>query len=101
MTIVILEPALLELEEAVEFYETQCDGLGTVFLGEFRRAVHLIQAHPAAWHPLGENTRRCRMTRFPYGVVHAVAEAEIVVVAVSHLHRRPKYWLGRLTSDEP
>lgn len=65
MRIVLLAPALQELEEAVEYYEIQADGLGASFLEGFIRSVQLILAHPLAWHPLSENTRRCRLTRFP------------------------------------
>ncbi len=101
MTIVLLEPALAELDEAVEYYESQAVGLGASFLEEFSRSVQLIHAHPLAWHPLGENTRRCRLTRFPYGVVYAVTDEEIIVVAIAHLHRRPKYWLSRMTDENP
>jgi toxin ParE2 len=35
---------------------------------------------------------RYRLRRFPYGLVYRLAESEIVVLAVMHLHRKPDYW---------
>ena len=66
---------------------------------ELDEAVHvfgLIQQFPLAWHPLSANTRRCRLKRFPYGVIYAVEANKILVLAIAHLHRKPGYWSGRI-----
>jgi hypothetical protein len=34
---------------------------------------------------------------FPFAVVYTVEEASIVVHAVAHLSRKPRYWIDRLT----
>jgi hypothetical protein len=96
MSVRLLEPAAQELDEAVSWYNAQVQGLGDAFLVEVLRVVSLIERYPRAWHPLGESTRRCRLSRFPYGVVYAVEPEEILIVALAHLHRRPDYWRGRL-----
>ncbi len=36
------------------------------------------------------------MNRFPYGVVYTVRGADLVIIAVMHLRRKPGYWQGRL-----
>jgi hypothetical protein len=43
--------------------------LGDSFLVEFLRTIRLIERHPQGWHPLSIDTRRCRLRRFPYGVI--------------------------------
>ncbi|MCX6842316.1 MAG: type II toxin-antitoxin system RelE/ParE family toxin, partial [candidate division WOR-3 bacterium] len=35
-------------------------------------------------------------SRFPYGLVYGQEADAIVIVAVAHLHREPRYWMGRL-----
>ncbi len=50
---------------------------------------------PEAWQPLTENTRRRRLTTFPYGIVYRVKADEIRILAVMHLHREPNYWRER------
>jgi toxin ParE2 len=96
MSVRLLEPAAAELDEAIAYYNAQAPGLGDAFLLEALRMLDLIKRHPDAWHPLGNNTRRCRLSRFPYAVVYARDSDELLVVAVAHQHRRPEYWRDRL-----
>lgn len=92
----LLAPAQRELDEAIAYYEAQVAGLGDAFLLEILRVFDLISRYPDAWHPLGAHVRRCRLSRFPYGVVYAREPAGIVVLAVMHLHRKPEYWRERI-----
>jgi len=55
-----------------------------------------IERFPETWHPLGEGVRRCRLSRFPYGLIYAIDNGNILVPEVAHLHRRPDYWRDRL-----
>jgi plasmid stabilization system protein ParE len=91
-----LEAARADLREAAAYYEGQRRGLGRDFRNEVLAAIERIKAFPEAWHPLSENTRRCRTHRFPYGVIYLVQEEHIVIVAVAHLHREPGRWKDRL-----
>lgn len=95
MRVRLLEPARRELDEAVVYYNAELMGLGEAFLLEVLAAVERIRHHPDAWHPLSENTRRCRLGRFPYGLIYSAVEAEILIIAVANLHRRPDYWRNR------
>jgi plasmid stabilization system protein ParE len=92
----VLEVAQQELDEAVSYYNGQVAGLGDAFLLEAVAAIERIRQFPDAWHPLGENVRRCRLRRFPYGLIYHADEAGVLVVAVAHTHRRPGYWRDRL-----
>lgn len=92
----LLAPAQRELDEAIAYYEAQVMGLGDAFLLEALRVIDLISRYPDAWHPLGKNVRRCRLSRFSYGVIYASEPAGIVVLAVMHLHRKPDYWRDRV-----
>jgi hypothetical protein len=62
-----------------------------------RKVVFQNPAFPEAWHPLTPNVRRCRLSRFPYGVLYVHEPDGIVVVAVMHMHRNPDYWRDRLS----
>ncbi|WP_130472202.1 type II toxin-antitoxin system RelE/ParE family toxin [Candidatus Magnetaquicoccus inordinatus] len=99
MIIRFLEVAQQELDEAVAFHEAQAKGLGQIFLAEVLASLDLIRRHPAGWQPLSANTRRCRLRRFPYGIIYAADQAEILIVALAHLHRRPHYWRERIQAD--
>jgi len=45
---------------------------------------------------LGEGVRRCRLRRFPYGLIYHADEVGVLLIAVAHTHRRPGYWSERL-----
>lgn len=88
----LLDPALAELQAALEFYERESPGLGARFLDEFEFTIERILQYPQAWAQVSENHRRCRTRRFPYGVVYFVDGDVVVVSAVMHLHRHPDAW---------
>ena len=96
MNVRLLPAAQSELDEAIHWYAQQAPGLGDSFLVEFLRTIRLIERHPQGWHPLSIDTRRCRLRRFPYGVIYSLDAQGILVVAVAHLHRRPAYWQDRI-----
>jgi hypothetical protein len=91
----LLQPAQLELVEAIEYYNKERSGLGDVFRNEAWQTIQRIRRFPMAWAPLGEDVRRCQLRRFPYGVIYEPTFGEIVVIAIAHLHRRPEYWKSR------
>jgi plasmid stabilization system protein ParE len=92
MRIRFLEIAQIELDEAIEYYSYESPGLGDVFLTEVLKALDRIGGFPEAWHPCSKRTRRCQTRRFPYGIIYQVRKDEILVVAISNLHRKPEYW---------
>jgi plasmid stabilization system protein ParE len=96
VTVRFLEVAELELDRAIQWYGAQAPGLGAAFFVEVLSAADRIVRFPQAWHPLGEGVRRCRLSRFPYGLIYTIENGDILVLAVAHLHRRPDYWRDRL-----
>jgi len=97
MKIRFLETAQLEFDESVEYYNQEVAGLGIKFLEEILKAVDLIAKHPEAWPHISERTRRCKINRFPFGIIYQNREDEILIVAIAHFHRKPDYWNERLT----
>jgi hypothetical protein len=91
-----LEVAELELDQAIQWYGAQAPGLGDAFLIETISAADRIAHYPDGWQSLGEGIRRCRLNRFPYGLIYTIDSGDILVLAVAHLHRRPGYWRDRL-----
>ncbi len=85
-----------EFLEAIAYYEERAPGLGLDFTTEVRAAIQRILAYPQAWQVLDGEIRRALVHRFPYGVLYAVEENHIWIVAVMNLHRQPEYWQERL-----
>lgn len=85
-----------ELDDAVAWYNGQASGAGQDFLDELDRAVRRTVAFPMSCREIEPGIRRCLLARFPYGLIYGVDREMIVVVAVAHLHREPRYWVGRI-----
>lgn len=96
MNVRVLDVAQRELDEAISYYNGQVAGLGDAFLLEVVAAIERIRQFPEGWHPLSEHVRRCRLRRFPYGLIYQPDKNEVIIVAVAHSHRRPSYWRDRL-----
>lgn len=90
-----LAQARAELDEAFEWYETQAVGLGYEFLNTVDQAIRLIKSYPQMFEQTGDDLRRCLLPRFPYGIIYGLDGGKIVIVAVAHLKKKPKYWIGR------
>jgi plasmid stabilization system protein ParE len=97
MNVRLLAAAAAELDEAVAWYASQTPGLERRFIDEVRKARKRIAERPHAWRLLGDGVRRFRLGRFPYGLIYVVESGEIVVCAIAHLHRKPKYRRSRLS----
>jgi mRNA-degrading endonuclease RelE of RelBE toxin-antitoxin system len=84
-----------ELFEAVLYYDGIDLRLGNQFIQAVERTIDRIEQFPEAWASLSLNSRRCRVSNFPYGVVYQIMDNTITIVAVMHLHRKPDYWADR------
>lgn len=99
MRIRFVEAAEAELDATFRHYERESAGLGPDFLTELTIAVNRILEFPDAWQELELGIRCCRLKRFPYGVVYSLRSNDIIVLGVTHLHRKPMSWRGRLKKD--
>jgi len=94
--VVFLVQAQNELDDAVVWYNLQAAGLERELLDELDRAIRRAVAFPLSYPEIEPSIRRCRLARFPYGVIYGIDGDTLVVVAVAHLHRRPRYWIDRI-----
>lgn len=90
-----LAEAEQEMLAAADFYEYRAAGLGREFLTEIKRLVDVAENQPELGVVLAGNVRRLITKRFPFGVLYRIGPDEIVVVAVMHQRRHPKYWRKR------
>ena len=96
MRIRFLEAAQQEVDDAVAWYDEREEDLGREFLDELDRVIRRIKTFPLASTEIEPGIRRCLLARFPYALIYGIDEDLIIVVAVSHLHRQPRYWIDRL-----
>ncbi len=89
------------MTEAAAWYDERVAGLGIRFLSEVEAAFARIDEMPLLGPPwlhrrVPAGVRRMLVRSFPYSAVY-ILEPRLVVVAIAHAHRRPGYWMPRLT----
>jgi plasmid stabilization system protein ParE len=89
-----------EFDRAVEYYEQFQPGLGLEFAEEIYATITRIIQYPDAWSALSKNSRRCLVSRFPYGVIYQIESRSLRIIAVARLNRRPDYWKERLEQNK-
>ncbi|MEX2214796.1 MAG: type II toxin-antitoxin system RelE/ParE family toxin [Phycisphaeraceae bacterium] len=96
MELIYHREAREELEEAIAYYEEQCEGLGAALQNEVIAAEHRIELAPERWVAFHPPFRRVLLNRFPYSVIYAIQKDYIFIVAVAHHRRQQGYWLDRM-----
>ena len=89
-----------EFNGSVDFYEQSQPGLGLEFAEEVYATIARVIQYPDAWFEMSENSRRCLVNRFPYGLIYQIKANELRIIAVAHLHRRPNYWKKRMGQNK-
>lgn len=85
-----------ELVDARDWLNRQQTGLGKQLNEEIRSATTRICRMPLMYPLDVEDIRKCHLHRFPYTLRYALRGDIVLIVAVSHQHRDPDYWIDRV-----
>jgi plasmid stabilization system protein ParE len=84
-----------DADEAAAWYAERSLRAAVRFLDELDRLIDLIAASPARFQVLDADLRRAIFRRFPFYVVFRADDVNVVVLAVAHGKRRPRFWRDR------
>jgi plasmid stabilization system protein ParE len=84
-----------ELNEAASFYGARVPGLGAAFLDDVDRSIEMMCGNPRIGAAAGRTFRKLLVRRFPYSIIYALRDEELVIVAIAHQRKRPGYWRRR------
>ena len=96
MVVEFLEPALVELDDAIAYYNFQLSGLGEKFFEEVLETIEIISLFPQIWSINSENTRKAVLNKYPFNLIYSEFEDKIYIIAVAHQNREPEYWIDRI-----
>ena len=96
MNIRFHEQAKHELDEAIEWYDMQAMGVGGRFKVALRGLLEKVKLHPDWFLKEEDDVYKAYVPKFPYKVLYTIEKHELVVWAIAHLHRRPRYWNARV-----
>jgi plasmid stabilization system protein ParE len=80
---------------AYSWYHDRGATLAANFETEVDRGVRLISQSPLRWPKFDNQRRRFIVRKFPYSIIYELHGEEVVVLAVAHGKRRPRYWQER------
>ena len=92
----MLDQALSDFEEIVDFLESAEPGLGHRFSQEVLRATDRIERFPRLYARTLRNFRICPLGRFKYGMFYRVSRRFIFVHTIVDLRRDPRFIRRRL-----
>ena len=95
MKVIFNELALDELVDAINFYELELPGLGDTFKSDIEKSILRISDYPTSWPMFTKNIRKFVLHKFPYKILYSIENDHIYIIAISHQHRRPNYWVDR------
>jgi plasmid stabilization system protein ParE len=90
------DAAMVEFDEAVEFYEDAREGLGYEFRDAVLDSIESICISPKRCPKYYREVRRLVMKRFPYLIYFIELDEYIRIVSVFHAKRNPRIWKRRV-----
>jgi len=87
-----------ELLAEIGYLELRVRGLGRRFHTEIRRAENHIATLPESAPEAAQGIRIHPLRKFPFSILYSIEKDGLLILAVAHHRRRPRYWVGRLAS---
>ena len=89
-----------DAEEAEEWYGNRSEQVADQFSEALDETECAILRDPYAYLAFTNETRRCKVSGFPFWMIYAILPDEIFVLAVAHEKREDGYWLQRMDNEE-
>jgi plasmid stabilization system protein ParE len=85
-----------ELLNEIGYLELRVPGLGRRFYAEVRRAESLIAQFPESAQEVLPGIRKHTLHKFRFSLIYSIEKDGLLILAVAHHSRRPRYWLPRV-----
>jgi hypothetical protein len=97
----VLSPAVDEIAQAAEWFDSQRTGLGVEFWDAVDAAISRVEEAPLGFAKSefakpDTDIRFAIVARFHFVIHFLIEPNEVQILSVAHAGRRPGYWLGRV-----
>ena len=93
--LVVSSAAEDDYAEALSWYAERSMQAAERFDMEFDHAIETIGSDPERFPRFDDRPRFYLMRHFPYEVIYRRHDDHLVVIAVAHMSRQPRYWADR------
>ena len=95
LPVVLRRAARDEFDAAIDWYERQSSGLGSLFGDRVEAVFERISSTPEMHAAVYREIRRAPIRGFPYSIYYRIRGGRIVVLAVFHNKHNPQVWKSR------
>ena len=82
------QATIIDLNDAVTYYESQRNGLGLELRQEIYRSIDRIAESPSLYPKVSGDIQRCFIHRFPFSILYRVVSEDVLRILVIRHHRR-------------
>ena len=92
LKITVSRYALIDIQEATDWYNEQAAGLGKRFQTQVKKQINSLKTN-ATYHAIRyDDVRCCPVTKFPFNIHYTVKQSMVEIFAVIHTSRNPRVW---------
>lgn len=92
---ICIRKPLDEYYAATNWYRNRDPEPDQRFITEVENAIAKISQAPNRWPTVEDDVRRCLTHVFPYAILYTLELESILILAIAHCPREPRYWLKR------
>lgn len=89
-----------ELLAEIGYLELRVRGLEWRFYTEVRQAEDRITMFPESAPEVAPGIGKHPLRKFPFSILYSIEKDGVLILAVAHHRRRPRYWVGRVASHK-
>lgn len=87
----IQSEAIIDIQEAFEWYEAKRRGLGFELIEEIENGYDKICKNPQYYTSITKKFRRLKVNRFPYLIIYEIEKNSVIVNSVKHSRSKSKF----------
>jgi toxin ParE1/3/4 len=87
--ILLQSEAVIDIQDAFDWYELQRSGLGSEFMNEVEDGLEKLSRHPQHYSASTQKYRKLRIKRFPYLLIFEIEDLKVIINAVRRISQKP------------
>lgn len=84
-----------DLDESLEYFESQKTGLAQQFFNDYKATENRIAANPQQFPIEEEDIHKANLSRFPFSVFFIIEQVSVLILSIFHNKRNPDEWKDR------
>ncbi len=84
-----------DLLKAIDWYYAISEKNARAFVADVETTIQTLSKNPLLFQKLTGKVRKANLAVYPYKIFFKVTKTELLIIAIVHHKRHPRYWKGR------